>query len=78
MSNEEQNKKDLINFAFNEFKKAISEAQSGKPPVQSYNKLKEVYDTLSEAESKRANNEISDEDMQKKLAEQVAKLKEEI
>lgn len=77
-SNDEQNHKDLIQFAFSEFSKAISEAKSGKPPIKSYDKLKQIYDTLAEAEKKRANNEITDEEMQAKMADEVEKLKKEI
>jgi hypothetical protein len=38
-------------------------------------KLKQVYDTLSEAERKRSNKEITDEELQIKMAEEVEKLK---
>lgn len=74
--NENQYHKDLINFSFKEFAKAISDAKSGKPPTSSYEKLKKLYDTLSEADKKRNNNEITEEEMQAKLAEEVGKLKE--
>ena len=74
MSND-QNQKDLINFAFNEFARAISEAKNGRSPTDSYDKLKKIYDTLSEAEKKRSNKEITDEEMQTKMAEEVEKLK---
>lgn len=78
MSGKEDHQKDLINFAFAEFASAINEAKSGRPPVRAYEKLKQVYDTLSEAERKRENKEITDEELQAKMAEQVEKLKAEI
>ncbi len=74
MSNEE-NHKQLINLAFAEFAKAIDEAKQGRIPTSSFDKLKQVYDTLSEAEKKRSNKEITDEELQAKMAEEVEKLK---
>lgn len=76
MSKEEENQKDLINLAFAEFAKAINDARNGKAPIGSYNKLKKVYDALAEAEKKRSNKEISDEEMEAKVAEEVQKLKQ--
>jgi len=67
---------DLLQFALVEIKKAFVDAQSGKAPTQSYNKLKKLYDTLSEAEKKRELNEITEEDIQKTMSEEVDKLKE--
>ena len=75
MSNEENTKKDLINFAFTELTKAIGDTKNGKTPISSYNKLKVIYDTLSAAEKRRELGEISDEDMQITMAEEVEKLK---
>lgn len=75
---EEQDHKDLIAYTFKELANAINDAKSGKPPTKSYDKLKEVYNSLSLAEKKRSNNEISDLEMQKELADQVEKLKKEI
>lgn len=76
MSDQEKNQKELINLAFAEFGKAISEARSGRAPTSSFEKLKQVYDTLSEAEKQRSNKEITDEELQAKMAEEVQKLKE--
>ncbi len=75
MSDQEKNQKELINLAFAEFAKAINEAKSGRPPTSSYEKLKKVYDALSEAEKKKSNKEITDEELQVKMAEEVEKLK---
>ena len=70
--------KDLINFAFAEFGKAISEAQQGKAPTKSYDKIKQIYDTLSAAEKKREQKEITDEELQQTLHDQVEKLKKQL
>jgi hypothetical protein len=75
MSDQEKNQKELITLAFAEFAKAINEAKNGRPPTSSFDKLKQVYDTLSEAERKRSNKEITDEELQIKMAEEVEKLK---
>jgi hypothetical protein len=75
MSDQEKNQKELIHLAFAEFSKAISEAKQGRAPTSSFDKLKQVYNALSEAEKKRSNNEITDEELQKKMAEEVEKLK---
>lgn len=75
---DEQNHKDLIQFAFQEFSRAINEAKNGRPPTKSFDKLKQIYDNLSVAEKQRENKEITDEEMQTKLAEEVEKLKREI
>jgi hypothetical protein len=75
MSDNEEPQKDLINFAFAELTKALKDAKSGKSPTQAYGKLKQAYDTLSEAEKKRENQEITDEEMQATMAKEVEKLK---
>lgn len=67
---------DLINYAFTELSKAIGEAQQGKTPYSSYDKLKKVYDTLSEANRKREQKEITEEEMELTMKEQVEKLKD--
>ena len=67
---------DLINFAFGELNKAIAEAKAGKTPHSSYGKLKKVYDTLAEANRKRENKEITEEEMEATMTKEVNKLKE--
>lgn len=75
MSDDETNKKNLITYAFHELTKAITDAKNGKPPVSSYTKLREVYDSLSAAEKKRESGEITDTEMQNTMAAEMEKLK---
>lgn len=75
---QEEVHKDLLNYVFDEFSKAVNDAKNGISPTDSYSKLKKIYDALYEAETKRNNNEISDEEMQNELAVQVEKLKQDI
>lgn len=76
VEDDEKNKKELINIAFSELRKAISQAKDGTPPTNSFSKLKNIYDTLSESEKKRQNEEITEEEMHTIMANEVNKLKE--
>ena len=78
MPGDNQNHKDLIHFAFSELTRAINDAKNGKPPTGSYDKLKQAYDTLSAAEKKKEAGDLTDEEMQATLANEVEKLKGDI
>lgn len=74
---DETEQKELLNLVFGEFTKALEDAKNGKAPTVSFNKLSKLYKNLSEAENKRQDEEITEEEMRKVVASEIEDLKKE-
>jgi hypothetical protein len=72
----EDDKKEIVNFALEQLKKAVSDLKSGKTPTISRD-LKKITQILNEANNKLKENKITEENMESVVKDIAKKVKKE-
>lgn len=70
---DEENKKQIINFAIEELKKVFDDVQKGKSP-KTPRDLKKLQQVLTEVDNKVKTNTISEEDANKIAQDMISKI----